>query len=169
MEEALPLTVGFATEADIPALLQLRRAVDADQARRFGSDRWTTSISERSVARQLNSSRILVARRDGRIVGTLRIATKKPWAIDLECFTPVARAVYLHDVEVEPARQRSEVGRRLMERAKAAAREWRADAIRLDAYDGPSGGGPFYEKCGFTEVGRKVYRGVPLVYFECVL
>jgi hypothetical protein len=35
---------------------------------------------------------------------------------------------------------------------------------RVDAYDGPSGGGPFYKKCGFTEVGRTVYRGVPLVY-----
>jgi hypothetical protein len=43
------------------------------------------------------------------------------------------------------------------------------DAIRLDAYDGPSGGGPFYKKCGFTELGRAVYRGVPLVYFEFVV
>jgi len=42
------------------------------------------------------------------------------------------------------------------------------DAIRVDAYDGPSGGGPFYVKCGFTEVGRTVYRGVPLVYYEFV-
>jgi hypothetical protein len=48
-------------------------------------------------------------------------------------------------------------------------REWPADAIRLDAYDGASGGGPFYRKCGFTEVGRTVYRSTPLVYFEYLL
>jgi hypothetical protein len=104
----------FATDADIAAVLKLRLAVDADQARRFGDDRWWTTMTEKSVARALKSSRVLVAR------------------------------------------------------ASAVARSWPVDAIRLDAYDGPSGGGPFYKECGFTEVGRAVYRGVPLVYFEFV-
>ena len=165
----MPLTVEFATETDIPEILRLRLAVDADQARRFGNDRWSTTISEKSVARGFKSSRVLIARQGERIIGTLRMETKKPWAIDIEYFTPVARAVYLHDVDVEPQLQRSGVGRQLMERAKAVAREWPVEAIRLDAYDGPSSGGPFYEKCGFTEVGRKTFRGVPLVYFECLL
>lgn len=162
-------TIQFATEADIPELLKLRRSVDADQARRFGNERWSAPIAEKSAVRALKSSRVLTARQGGRIIGTLRLATKKPWAIDLACFTPAASAVYLHDVEVGPEAQRSGVGRRLMQHAIAVAREGRVEAIRLDAYDGPSGGGPFYEKCGFTEVGRKVYRGVPLVYFELLL
>jgi GNAT superfamily N-acetyltransferase len=165
----MAVTVDFATEADIPELLLLRLAVDADQARRFGNDRWCTTINERSIARGLKSSRVLIARRRGKIIGTLRMETKKPWAIDLTYFTTVARAVYLHDVDVDPRVQRLGVGHRLMERAKAAAREWPVEAIRLDAYDGPSGGGPFYEKCGFTEVGRKVYRRVPLIYYELLL
>ncbi len=165
----MALSFRFATESDIPALLKLRLAVDADQARRFGKNRWSTTINEKSVARGLKSSRVLVARRHGRIVGTLRMATEKPWAIDLRYFTPVAKAVYLHDIDVDPLLQRSSIGRQLIERAKAVAREWPVGAIRLDAYDGSSGGGPFYRKCGFTEVGRAVYRGVPLVYFECVL
>ena len=159
----------FATESDIPAILKLRLAVDTDQARRFGKNRWSTTINEKSVARGLKSSRVLLARRHGRIIGTLRMEAKKPWAIDLRCFTPVAKAVYLHDVDVDPLLQRSGIGRQLIERAKAVAREWSVGAIRLDVYDGSSGGGPLYRKCGFTEVGRAVYRGVPLVYFECVL
>jgi GNAT superfamily N-acetyltransferase len=162
-------SIRFATEVDIPALLKLRLAVDADQAQRFGKNRWSTTISEKSVTRGLRSSKILVANRHGQIVGALRMETKKPWAVDLRYFTPVTKAVYLHDVNVDPRLQRSGVGRRLIERAKAVARKWPVDAIRIDAYDGPSGGGPFYEKCGFAEVGRKVYRGVPLVYFEFVL
>ena len=165
----MALSFRFATAADIPALLKLRLAVDADQARRFGNNRWSTTITEKSVARGLKSSRVLVARRHGRIIGTLRMETKKPWAIDLRYFTPVAKTVYLHDVDVDPRLQRSGVGRQLIERAKAVARGWPVDAIRLDAYDGSSGGGPFYRKCGFTEVGRAVYRGVPLVYFEFLL
>jgi GNAT superfamily N-acetyltransferase len=162
----MALSLGFATEKDIPALLELRLAVDADQARRFGTERWRTTINEKSVARGLKTSRVLVARQAGRIVGTLRMETKKPWAIDLRYFTTVARAVYLHDVDVDPKLQRSGVGRQIIEWAKTTARKWPVEAIRLDAYDGASGGGPFYKKCGFTEVGRAVYRGVPLVYFE---
>jgi GNAT superfamily N-acetyltransferase len=165
----MALSFRFATDEDIPALLRLRLAVDVEQARRFGNNRWRTTISEQSVARALKSSRVLVAGRRGRLIATLRMATKKPWAIDLRYFTPVKKAVYLHDVDVNPPLQRSGIGRHLIERAKAVAREWPVDAIRLDAYDGPSGAGPFYRKCGFTEVGHTAYRGVPLVYFECLL
>ncbi len=46
---------------------------------------------------------------------------------------------------------------------------WPADSIRLDAYDGDAGSGPFYARCGYTEVGRVSYRGTPLVYYELVL
>lgn len=149
--------------------MKLKLEVDADQARRYGKDRWITAISEKSVARGIKSSRVLIARRAGRIIGTLRMEKKKPWAIDLKYFTPVSCAVYLHDVDVDPRCQRAGVGRQLVDHAKLAAREWPVEAIRLDVYDGPSGGGRFYEKCGFTKVGRKVYRGVPLIYFEFLL
>ena len=82
-----------------------------------------------------------------------------------ESTTPVGKAVYLHDVNVDPRLQRTGIGRQLIERAKTVARDWPVDAIRLDAFDGRSGA-TFYAKCGFTEVGRAVYRGVPLIYFE---
>ena len=74
----MALSFRFATEADIPALVKLRLAVDADQELRFGKNRWSTSISERSVARGLRSSRVLVATHHGRIIGALRMETKKP-------------------------------------------------------------------------------------------
>ncbi len=164
----MAVTFRPATKADIPALLKLRLAIDADQQRRFGDARWSTTITEKSVAREIKSSRVLMASRRGRIVGALRMETKKPWAIDLKYFTPVRKAVYLHDVEVDPELQRSGIGRQLVDRAKSTAKEWPVDAIRLDAYDGESGAAPFYEKCGFRETGRAVYRGVPLVYFEFV-
>jgi len=165
----MALVFRFATKSDIPALLELRLAVDAEQQRRFGNNRWTTTITEKSIARGLKSSRVLIARRGRRIVATLRMEMKKPWATDLGYFTPVVKAIYLHDVDVSPPLQRSGVGRRLIERAKAVARAWPVDAIRVDAYDGAAGAGPFYGKCGFTELGRTVYRSVPLVYYEFVL
>jgi ribosomal protein S18 acetylase RimI-like enzyme len=108
-------SIRFAAEADIPAILKLRLAVDADLAQRFGKNRWSTTISEKSVTRGLRSSKILVASRHGQIVGALRMETKKPWAVDLRYFTPVRKAVYLHDVNVDPRLQRSGVGRRLID------------------------------------------------------
>jgi predicted N-acetyltransferase YhbS len=121
----MPLTFRLATDADIPALLALRRAVGSDQERRFGHDRWTTTISERSIARGLRFSRVLVALDRRRIVGTLRMEARKPWAIDLRYFTAVPKAVYLHDVDVAPERQRTGIGRALVEHAKVEARAWR--------------------------------------------
>jgi GNAT superfamily N-acetyltransferase len=163
------LSFRLATEADIPALLALRLAIDTDQAKRFGDDRYVTTISEKSVARSLNSSRVLVATRRGRIVGLVSMGTKKPWAVDLKYFTPACKAVYLYSVDVSPQLQRCGIGRQLMDRVKGMAKEWPVDAIRLDAYDGAAGAGPFYEKCGFKNLGHKVYRSVPLVYYEFVL
>ena len=108
----------------------------------------------------------LVARDSGRVLGTLRIATKKPWAIDLRFFTPCEKALYLHAMAVCPDRQRAGIGRACIEEARRIARLWPAQAIRLDAYDSPAGAGEFYSRCGFREVGRATYRKVPLIYFE---
>jgi len=53
--------------------------------------------------------------------------------------------------------------------ARALASAWPADAIRLDAYDAEAGAGPFYERCGFGERGRVVYKGNPLRYYDLLL
>jgi ribosomal protein S18 acetylase RimI-like enzyme len=69
---------------------------------------------------------------------------------------------------VHPEMQHRGIGRRCIEHAIERARLWPADSIRLDAYDAKAGAGGFYEKCGFREVGRVVYRLTPLVYYELV-
>jgi GNAT superfamily N-acetyltransferase len=112
---------------------------------------------------------VLVTRRRGEIVGSVRVAARKPWAIDARRFTAVAKAVYLHALAVAPLAQGHGIGRLLVEHAKDVARGWPSDAIRLDAYDHPAGAGGFYAKCGFREVGHVTYRGVPLAYFELLL
>jgi len=102
-------------------------------------------------------------------VATLRLATKKPWAIDTSYFTACRKPLYLLSMAVKPAKQRQSVGRRCLEEAVRIARDWPADAIRLDAYDASGGAGPFYARCGFTEVGRVTYRNTPLIYYELLL
>ena len=73
------------------------------------------------------------------------------------------------DMAVAPRWQRLGVGRRCLEQARIIASQWPAEAIRLDAYDGPAGAGGFYAKCGFIERGRVSYRSTKLVYYEMML
>jgi GNAT superfamily N-acetyltransferase len=167
----LPLELTFATakESDAAAVAAVRSAAAERLTEEFGGGHWSGLTSERGVLSAMRKSRVLVARRGREVVGTLRLATKKPWAIDASYYTKVTRPLYLTDMAVDPSMQRMGVGRALLEAAAAAARAWPADAIRLDSYDGAAGAGPFYEKCAYREVGRASYRGNPLIYYEKLL
>jgi ribosomal protein S18 acetylase RimI-like enzyme len=163
------LSISFAEPADAPALAALQSSAADDLTRLHGRGHWSSCPSEASALRGLRASRVLVARRGDHLVGTVRLATRKPWAIDLSYFTAVPRAVYLHDLAVAPQMQHQGIGHSLIDEAKAVARAWPSEAIRLDAYDHAAGAGEFYRGCGFREVGRVIYRRVPLVYFEWVV
>lgn len=165
----MKFSVAIASEADAPELAALRTAVADDLTRRFGAGHWSGAVTEKSVLQTMKASRVLLARARSRIIATLRLATKKPWAIDRTYFTDAARPLYLLDMAVAPKRQDQGIGRHMLEEAKSCAIAWPADAIRLDAYDHAAGAGGFYAACGFREVGRVTYRGVPLVYFELLL
>lgn len=165
----MELTFRLAVDADAPALAALHSEVADHLTRAFGHGHWSSSASEQSVRRVITSSRVIVARGADGITGTLRLATKKPWAIDVAFFKPVKRPLYLLDMAVSPPAQRHGIGRRLIDQALLVAKVVPADALRLDAYDAPAGAGEFYRRCGFKEAGRAEYRRVPLIYFEMKL
>jgi ribosomal protein S18 acetylase RimI-like enzyme len=154
---------------DAAAIAAVRVAAAERLTREFGDGHWSAHTNEAAVLRDMKASRVLATRDGEAIVGTLTLQTKKPWAIDLSYFTPCKKALYLINMAVAPDRQRSGIGRALLAEALAVARTFPADAIRLDAYDSAAGAGDFYRKCGFTHVGGKAYRGVPLLYFEVLI
>jgi ribosomal protein S18 acetylase RimI-like enzyme len=147
----------------------LRNAVANDLTRRYGKGHWSGQVTDKGTSLGIRTSRVLVGRRGKRIVATLRMATKKPWAIDVKYFVTVPRPLYLLDMATAPELQGQGIGRRMVEEAKVVAREWPAQSIRLDAYDADAGAAGFYAKCAFREVGRVTYRGVPLIYFELLI
>lgn len=161
--------VTVASESDAAEIVTVRSAAANRLTREFGKGHWSSCPTEKGVLRQIRSERVLVARSGDAITGTLVLATKKPWAIDVSYFTAVPKAIYLHSMAVAPEMQRQGIGRMLLDEARRVARAWPGQAIRLDAYDAAAGAGAFYSKCGFREVGRVVYRGTPLVYFEALL
>jgi GNAT superfamily N-acetyltransferase len=163
------LAFTFATEADAPEIAATRVAAGQRLTATHGHGHWSAGATERSVLAGIRSARVLMARRGRKLAGTLLLQTKRPWAIDASYFTPARRPIYLLNMAVAPAMQRMGVGRALLERAAAIAREWPGDAIRLDAYDAAAGAGGFYACCGYREVGRVTYRTVPLIYYELLL
>src|SRR5262245_4229533 len=165
----MPLSLRLATPADAPAIAKLRCAVAAHLTSRYGKGHWSSAGTEKGVLFHLRMGRMFVAHDESGVIATLILATKKPWAIDRSYFTECKTPLYLTDMAVAPERQRQGIGRLCIEEARRIAREWPADAIRLDAYDAAAGAGEFYRKCGFREVGRVVYRKTPLIYFEMVL
>jgi GNAT superfamily N-acetyltransferase len=163
------LTFSLATESDAEELAALRVSAASDLTTRFGEGHWSGHTTARGVLYGMRQSSVWIARRRQVIVGTFRLAMKRPWAIDRMHFSKVARPLYLTDMVVRPDVQRMGVGRRCLEQAVDRARDWPADAIFLDAYDAEAGAGAFYAKCGFREVARVAYKGTPLVYYERLL
>jgi predicted N-acetyltransferase YhbS len=168
----MSLSFAIAVPSDAPELAALHRAAAEDLTLRFGQGFWSSSQTERGILVNMRNpkfSRTLIVRAGKRIVGTLRLHTKKPWAIDTAYFTPAAHPLYLTGMAVHPTHQCRGVGRLLMQEAETIARASPADSIRLDAFDAPAGAGPFYSKCGYHELAHVVYKNNPLVYFERVL
>jgi GNAT superfamily N-acetyltransferase len=160
------MTFCLAGTEDAEAIAALHAAVASDLTSRFGKGHWSSSGTSKGVLFSMRRARVYVAKNRGRIVATFSLSTRKPWAIDVSYFTQVAKPIYLTAMAVDPKSQGQGLGTRCIEEAIRVARDWPADALRLDAYDAASGAGAFYAKCGFREVGRVVYRGTPLIYYE---
>jgi GNAT superfamily N-acetyltransferase len=159
----------LATNGDAAGLAALHNEVAERLTSLHGRGAWSGQGTEKGALHGMRTARVFVAREGSEIVATLRLTTKKPWAIDTSYFTAGRTALYLLGMAVAPGRQRCGIGRRCMEEARRLAKAWPADAIRLDAFAGEAGAGGFYARCGYTEMGRATYRNTPLIYYEILL
>jgi GNAT superfamily N-acetyltransferase len=155
-----------ATLKDVAVVAALQNAAAGALTARFGEGHWSSLVTERGAELSQRHARVRVGISGKRILTVLRLATKKPWAIDVSYFTPVKRPLYLTGMVVSVAHQGRSLGRLAIEDALAVAQSWPADAIRLDAYDAEAGAGDFYAKCGFRKRGRVVYKRDSLDYYE---
>jgi len=154
---------------DAERIARLRNAAADRLTAEFGRGHWSGHVEPEGVAAAMARSRVYVLAVRGRIVATLRLLPKKPSEYHRPWFTHVRRPVYLYDMAVDPGHQRRGHGRALIAHAIRTAREYPADAVRLDAYDHAAGAGGFYEKCGFRETSRRVYFRAPIIYYEMLL
>ena len=165
----MPLKFRDASLDDVAVIAGLQNAAAGALTARFGPGHWSSLVTERGAALAQRHARVRIGTDGKHILTVLHLATKKPWAIDVSYFTPVKRPLYLTGMAVSVAHQGQGLGSVALEDACTIAREWPADAMRLDAYDATAGAGGFYARRGFTERGRVVYKGNPLVYYERLL
>jgi GNAT superfamily N-acetyltransferase len=159
----------IATADDVADLVSLRNAVSERLTAQYGKGSWSAASTEKGVRFGMRMSSVYVARHRNRLIATLALSTRKPWAIDKKFFSASQRPLYLTSMAVVPDDQGKGIGKLCIEEARRIAQEWPSDAIRLDAWDAEAGAGAFYRKCGFREVGRATYRTAPLIYFEMLL
>jgi GNAT superfamily N-acetyltransferase len=165
----MKVTLKPATAAHAAAIAALRQATNEKLTHDLGPGPWTSAVTKKGVLFALRNSHVYIVRDRRMIIGTVTLATKKPWAIDRKYFTKCSRPLYLLAMAVAPDRQRRGIGRAMLADVIRIAKSWPADAICLDAYDLPGGAGDFYVKCGYREMGRVTYRGAPLIYYELLL
>ena len=125
------LAFTLAGPSNAPALAALRGAAARELTRQYGEGHWSSEPSERGVVADLRHAEVWIARRGAAAVGTFRLATKKPWAIDRSYFTDCKRPIYLTNMAVRPDYQRRGIGRSCLEHAIRRVREW----PRMDCRD----------------------------------
>src|SRR5258708_26893986 len=125
-QRVLRLIFAVAEPDDVAALVELSRATASELTERFGRGHWSSETTERGVLFGMRQSQVWVARpRAGYpIVGTFRLATKKPWAIDRAYFAKSRRPLYLTDMGVRPDLQQQGIAQRCLTKALEIARAW---------------------------------------------
>jgi ribosomal protein S18 acetylase RimI-like enzyme len=143
------ITIRRGVAADAPAILELYitvATVSGGLARM--PDEMRLDYVEECVANSLQSGLILIAERDGRVVGELHTygAGLKKFAHSLGNLT----------VAVHPDAQGQGLGKRLFERLLAHVRDHRPDIVRVELITQESNvrGQRLYESVGFRRQGR---------------
>jgi len=166
------LSIREAVAAEAEEIAAVRMAAANELTRRFGLGLWSSTTTTNAVMLAMKHGRVIIATHGPVIVGTLTLSKRKPWAIDKSYFTRVKTPIYLTNMAITPHAQSQGVGRALLADADVRTRTWpggAGQAIRLDAFDADAGAGGFYERCGYRERGRIVFKSAPLIYFERLL
>lgn len=131
----MPARLEIATPDDASAIAALLVATAQHLTSKFGKGPWSGNTTERGVRFNMRNASVFVLRKLNKVIATLTLAAKKPWAIDRKYFSNSSRPLYLTSMAVAPHLQRRGIGRLCIEGAAKVVKKWPGDAIRLDAYD----------------------------------
>lgn len=142
----------FATESDHESLMSLINRAFAVESFFIRGDR----VSPDRLREYMHAGRFLLAEENGRVAGCVYVELH-------------GEAAYLGLLSVDPARQKSGLGRRLTAAAEEFAREMGARRMDLTVVNLRTELPPYYEKLGYTLAGTEPIREemVPRVTQPC--
>jgi GNAT superfamily N-acetyltransferase len=136
-------------------------------ARLHGPGRWSETVKPAVFKRGVLTRVLYLACRQGEAVATFCLGQRRPLFYPPALFSrPEAPAVYLSSMAVAPQVQGQGIGRWCLGQAEGLAARQHLTCLRLDAYEGPAGAGPFYEKCGYRALGRVPLSEAALIVYE---
>jgi ribosomal protein S18 acetylase RimI-like enzyme len=150
------VTVRPASTDDLPRIVELQlelgehhRELEPENPRyKIGEEQWTFLLDK---AFENASSKFLVAVRGEQVCGFVRLSmVDKPWGLGCEMETLV----------VDRNLRSTGIGKQLLERAEAVARQAGARAIRANVLSRSTKGRRFYRENGYSEIA--VRFGKPL-------
>lgn len=110
---------------DAVAIASLWVAASQALTARHGEGPWSGQRTEKGVLYEMRNAAVHVLRRRNKVIATLTLCTKKPWAIDRTYFTKCHRPLYLTSMAVAPDLQRQGVGRLCMDAAAKLVKQCR--------------------------------------------
>lgn len=156
------LPISRATEADLPALVQLTAACIA-KMRLEEIDQWDEVYpAESDLRRDVAAGNVWVLRSRGEVLGCMTLdTTLDPLWADIAWRHRSERIAAVHRLMIAPSHQGRGLARRLMTFAEAEARRQEFKAIRLDSFLQNPASMALYERLGYTKAGTaKMRKGV---------
>lgn len=153
--------------ADARILLALAKACAEDLTEKHGLGHHSGWCKLPAYRNRIKKKLVYIGTMKDIPVVTFTLDIKKPGFVSKYAFAEPEDSFYwLTSLFVDPQFQRQGVGRKTLEYAEKLTKQANLNWLRFDAYTGPAGGGPFYEKCGFTNVSEIDVRGTGLYLFE---
>ena len=118
-----------ANPAEAAAIAALQVAAFQKLTARFGPGPWSGKRTEKGVLFDMRNAVVYVLRQRNKVIATLTLGPKKPWAIDRKYFSKCDRPLYLTSMAVAPDLQRQGIGRRCLEDARKIVKQWPGGAI----------------------------------------
>lgn len=142
----------FAQESDLPSLMALINAAFAVEAYFIHGDR----LTPQRIRDHFAAGRFLIAEEDNTLAGCVYVELH-------------GNRAYLGLLSVDPARQKSGLGRRLVASAEEFAREMGAGAMDMTVVNLRAELPPYYTKLGYIVIGEEPIREemVPRVLQHC--
>lgn len=155
--------------SDAEAIDRIQCDCGAEITARIGNGFWTRRSDVDAVQRRIltRDTFLVFAHGEPEPIASFAVdETMEPFWPSTMWSAPDAKALGLFDIAVVPWCQRQGMGTRIMRHVEHIARDKGCRFVRLDAYEANPRSVGFYRKLGYTERGRLVVGGVPLLCFE---